>query len=537
MRLRKGERALRPVFPNAGIAALYRKKLRKLIEEMQASYAHFIKAQYRRKPPAMAQDNSPAQDLERELRRLGVQWNKRFNDAAPLLAAWFAKSAAKRSDAALRRILKDAGITVEFRMTKAMRDILNAMLADNVALIKSIPEQYHTQVQGLVMRSVQTGRDLGTLSKELRARYGVTERRAALIAFTQNQMATSSMQHARQTELGIEEALWLHSHAGVTPRKTYLANDGKRYKIAEGWFDPDPKVRRKIWPGELINCFPASTRVHFAHDVEKAFRHFYSGYLTEIVTDSGKSLRATPNHPILTPDGWRPMGSLDEGDYVIEIANQGIFSIVSEGHADHAPSSIAEIFETLAESGGRRLEVALGDEFHGDVLADGNIDVVLSARPLSFGRKFLDAESFKQFGLAVPDEARFDQSSFEQFLMAALLATNRIVGGASESLSLLWRRVLHPHIHCIASIANVSSNSFDPGLDSLSLVPKFLGEREQAAPVLMQSAQAVRIIAVKRRAFSGHVFNLQTGEGYYSAEGILCHNCRCVSKPIIQGFS
>jgi len=236
MRRRKNEKVLRPVFPNAGIAALYRKKLRKLIEEMQASYVHFLKRQYRKKPPVLAQDDSPAQDLEKELRRLGVQWNKRFNDAAPLLAAWFAKSVAKRSDAALRRILKDAGITVESRMTKAMRDILNATLAGNVSMIKSIPEQYHAQVSDLVMRSVQTGRDLGTLSKELRARYGVTERRAALIAMTQNNMATSAMQHARQTELGIDEAIWMHSHAGVTPRKTHLANDGKalqyRYRMA-----------------------------------------------------------------------------------------------------------------------------------------------------------------------------------------------------------------------------------------------------------------------------------------------------------------
>jgi intein/homing endonuclease len=537
MRRRKGEKVLRPVWPNSGIAAIYRRKLRSLIEEMQASYAFFLKAQYRATPPAMAQDESPAKELERELRRLGVQWRKNFDAAAPALAAWFAKAAWKRSDAALRKILRDAGVTVEFQMTRAMRDILNATVAGNVAMIRSIPEQYHMQVQDLVMRSVQTGRDLGSLAKELRARYGVTERRAALIAFTQNQMATSAMQRARQTELGIEEAVWLHSHAGREPRKTHLANDRKRYNIATGWYDPDPKVKRHIWPGELVNCFPASTRIYFAHDVEKAFRHFYSGELTELVTDSGKSLRATPNHPILAPDGWRPIGSLDEGDYVIEVADQGGFSIVSESYADHAPSSIAEIFEALAESGRRRLVVALGDEFHGDAIADGNVDVVFAARPLSFGRKFLDVESFEQFDLAVPDEARLDYSPVEQLLIAALLAAYRIVGGARESLSLLRRRVPHPRVHCVASIANSSSYSFDPGFDSSSLVPKFFGERKQAASAFVQRAQAVRIIAIERRAFSGHVFNLQTEEGYYSAEGILCHNCRCVSKPVVKGFS
>ena len=31
-------------------------------------------------------------------------------------------------------------------------------------------------------------------------------------------------------------------------------NDGKEYDIKTGWFDPDPKVRKHIRPGELIHC-------------------------------------------------------------------------------------------------------------------------------------------------------------------------------------------------------------------------------------------------------------------------------------------
>ena len=72
MRLRRNEKALPPVRPNAGIAAIYRKKLRALILEMQASYVHFLKAQYRRAPPVMAQDESPAKALER-----GFAWLKK----------------------------------------------------------------------------------------------------------------------------------------------------------------------------------------------------------------------------------------------------------------------------------------------------------------------------------------------------------------------------------------------------------------------------------------------------------------------------
>ena len=251
---RRKERILRPVHPNIGISAAYRRRLEALIAEMQASYLYWLKAQYRETPPAMAADATPAKELERELKKLGKRWRERIDEGAPKLAKWFLKAASKRSDDALRKILRDAGFSVKFAMTKSMRDVMTATLADNVSLIKSIGSQYHTEVEGLVMRSVTAGRDLASLTDELEKRYGVTRRRAALISRDQNNKATASMTRARQRDIGIEEAVWLHSHGGKEPRPTHLANSGKRYRVSEGLFDPDPKVQRRIWPGELISC-------------------------------------------------------------------------------------------------------------------------------------------------------------------------------------------------------------------------------------------------------------------------------------------
>ncbi len=248
------EIVLRPVRPNAGIEANYRRRLQALISQMQRSYLYWLRAQYRATPPRLATDASPAAELQKELKRLGLQWEKRFDKAAEELGKYFAKSASKRSDAALRSILKKGGWSVRFKMTAGMRDIVDATVHENVSLIKSIANQYHTEVEGLVMRSVTAGRDLGALTKELEKRYGITRRRAALIALTQNNMATSAFQRVRQLELGISKAVWLHSHAARDPRKTHLANNGKVYDIKTGWFDPDPKVRRYIWPGQLIYC-------------------------------------------------------------------------------------------------------------------------------------------------------------------------------------------------------------------------------------------------------------------------------------------
>lgn len=250
----RGYKVLKPVHPNAGIGADYRGKLDRLIERMQASYAYFLKAQYRETPPRMALDETPAAALRKELRRLGIQWEEEFARLAPKMARWFAISIERRSTLAMKKMLKDAGVTVQYRMTAGMRDVFQATVEENVSLIKSIAEKYHSDVVGLVMRSVQEGRDLAGLTKELQARYGVTRRRAALIALDQNNKATAAMTRVRQLEANIEEAIWMHSLGGKEPRPTHLANNGKIYNIRKGWYDPDPKVRRRIWPGQLIKC-------------------------------------------------------------------------------------------------------------------------------------------------------------------------------------------------------------------------------------------------------------------------------------------
>jgi uncharacterized protein with gpF-like domain len=267
VRLPKGVKATRPVHANIGIQAAYRRKLDALVCEMARSYAWWIKAQYRETPPMLAQDATkpasdatnmafdatPARELEREMSLLGKRWQARIDEAAPKLARWFADSTRRRSSAALKKILSDAGMTVEFQLTRTMRDAYEATVAENIGLIRSIGEEYHAQVGGMVMRSVTAGRDLGELTKALEARFDITRKRAALIARDQNNRATAVFTRVRQQELGLK-AVWLHSHGGREPRPTHLANNGKTYDPAVGWYDPDPKVRKHIWPGTLINC-------------------------------------------------------------------------------------------------------------------------------------------------------------------------------------------------------------------------------------------------------------------------------------------
>lgn len=241
---------LRSVNANAGIEAAYRKKLKALIEDMNNSILYWVSAAYKANTPEIAQDDSPASVLRATMRKMTSQWQSKFDKGADRLAKWFAEKNKDYSDAALKNILKDAGFTVEFKMTAAVNDSYQAIIGENVNLIKSIASKNLTQVETLVMQSVQQGRDMGTLASKLQHEFGVTNRRAALIARDQNNKATATITRTRQRQLGITQAKWRHGAGGKEPRHSHVAASGKLYDIEKGMYLDGVWT----WPGVEINC-------------------------------------------------------------------------------------------------------------------------------------------------------------------------------------------------------------------------------------------------------------------------------------------
>jgi SPP1 gp7 family putative phage head morphogenesis protein len=247
-------KTLKSVHANRGIETKYRAELQTLIDEMTNSYEYWLKAAYRKEPPRMAalvaQDASPTDYVKRALAGLAKRWIKRFDDYAPIIAAAYIPKQFKASDSAFMSALRDAGWTVKFKMTPAVRDALNASVQANVDLIKSIPMEYNEKIQGVVMRSYAAGRDLETMTADIQAVYPKTFERAAAIARDQSNKANATANRARQMELGITEAVWMHSHAGKTPRPDHVAANGKKYKIAQGCLISGEYIQ----PGFEINC-------------------------------------------------------------------------------------------------------------------------------------------------------------------------------------------------------------------------------------------------------------------------------------------
>lgn len=243
----------RGAVPSAAIKAQYQKALIKMADEMRDSVTYWLTARYgAREDEIVAADASPTANLLKELRALLRQWGKRFNEFAATRALWFAKSTNRSVTTQLVSSLKDAGLTVKFANSRRVNSILRAIVAENVGLIKSIPQQYLSEVEGIVLRGVQNGRDMGFITEELQGRYKVTRNRAITIARDQTNKATEAISSQRCQSIGVTHGFWMHRSGSKKPRSTHEAMNGTRFELAAGLYDS--AVGYEVKPGELINC-------------------------------------------------------------------------------------------------------------------------------------------------------------------------------------------------------------------------------------------------------------------------------------------
>lgn len=243
--------------PNAGIEAAYRSAMQQMVGEMSASFIYWTRAAWKKESmlPLLAQDKiggsrGPIIDLRRTMIRMAKFWQKRFDGLADTLAKVFVNGATQHTDKAMMSELSKAGFAVKFSMTQESRMAYQAVLQENVGLIKSISGEYLKDVQGDVWRAVSQGYDLQQLTDTLQERYGVTHKRAAFIARDQASKAKAVIENVRRQELGITMAIWQHSGAGKEPRPSHVAANGKQYELDKGMLI-DGKY---ILPGTEINC-------------------------------------------------------------------------------------------------------------------------------------------------------------------------------------------------------------------------------------------------------------------------------------------
>ena len=369
---------------------------------------------------------------------------------------------------------------------------------------------------------------------------------------------------------------------GYDGRPEHNERDGKVYAIRGNWALAKGLMNKGAGytdemtkPGEEVFCFPGDSRVPFADGVEVAYRRWYSGDLAEVVTSSGKTIRATLNHPILTPNGWAAIGTLKEGDDIIEVAEKSIDGVVPKAEYDDAVPSISQIFSAACEFGGISKVRGGREQFHGDG-SESDVDVIMSAGALRVDFVTALSERCGYLDFTMPKHGLSLVRALHLGLYGLLSSANGVVRRCGQALSTVWAFPRHaydvglgagsyrePHpaqarddraagraealgesentfVGIIRGAyrgivqrlsenglhfrANLEAESVEPGEERVGFPAEELGDNLDALPFRTQTAH---VVEVKRTSFSGHVYNLQTRDGWYVTEGILAHNCRC----------
>jgi hypothetical protein len=81
-----------------------------------------------------------------------------------------------------------------------------------------------------------------------------------------------------------------------------------------------------------------------------------------------------------------------------------------------------------------------------------------------------------------------------------------------------------PAVGCGATSPDGDPGGFKPSPDGLAGTSDAASKAQDALPLAVTFDQVVK---VEVRQFSGHVYNLQTGCGWYVANGIIVSNCKC----------
>jgi SPP1 gp7 family putative phage head morphogenesis protein len=152
----------------------------------------------------------------------------------------------------LQQLAGELSLKLNF-IPSSLKEVSNASIAENVSLIKSIPDTYFNQITGAVMRSITTGGGVKSLMRHFKKYDDMTDRRAKNIALDQTRKAYNSINVQRMMASGYKKFRWLHSGGGMHPRPLHVAMNGKVYS-----FDDLPVIDKvtgeKGIPGQLPNC-------------------------------------------------------------------------------------------------------------------------------------------------------------------------------------------------------------------------------------------------------------------------------------------
>lgn len=237
---------MNPVRNPKGPEVKYRRWLQNLARKMKADVNDQILPLLKRLQPEYVND-SYAQTLERAFENLRRNYID-IDRNAKIVANSFTNDMNATNKQRFYKAMENAvGVDLNSIVQgEGLEDIMYATTRENVALIKTIPEEYFKKIETLVFNGTVQGRTAGSMIKHIQKVGKVTENRARVIARDQSSKLNSALNQQRSQNLGVEEYIW-RTAGDERVRDSHRSKNGKVFR----WDSPPPDTGH---PGQDIQC-------------------------------------------------------------------------------------------------------------------------------------------------------------------------------------------------------------------------------------------------------------------------------------------
>ena len=377
--------------------------------------------------------------------------------------------------------------------------------------------------------SAKTARQLVAAGGELTA---VADNQImALVRTSINQVANAASQQVYEANQDITKKYRYIATLDTRTSARCRALDGREFEYGKGPLPP-----------QHFNCLPGDALIAPCGRIAAAYRRRYKGFLYVIKTADGHIVRVTPNHPILTNAGWQPAQSINVGDQVFSrliIPNE----LVHDCQEGDAVATAEDVFGAFRESSTVfAVEVpTTAPDFHGDAWSGSprvnlakQVAVVLADRELLLTVNPGLLKTLLNCGFQGANSAATSGSHFDLSDLAIRTATLGSIGGSSQCLALGGCSATHAGELLLASVPELAPGFHDEALYGTWQDVELIGNATNPDAVVIGGNDQVDVLWVGREPFSGHVYNFETESGTYWAGGILTHNCRSTTVPVLD---
>jgi SPP1 gp7 family putative phage head morphogenesis protein len=246
-------KAIRPaVSIGTDYAAVIAAEIRAMALEIKQELAAFFD-----KPSVESgMDSTPADQAKSLISTILDRWRTRFEVLAVNSTHHMMSRTLRNATAGVNMSLKEIGEFFKIDTSysdERLKNVIQASTFEASQLIKRIPEQYLSDVQGAVMRSITTGNGMRDLVPFLTEKYQGNVRHARNVALDQTRKAHAAISATQLQKVGVESYIWVHSGGSRHPRQEHIELAGNEFR-----YDDPPIIDKRTGfrgkPGDAIFC-------------------------------------------------------------------------------------------------------------------------------------------------------------------------------------------------------------------------------------------------------------------------------------------